>query len=137
MSDPPSGKRGGKCSMKFRVRYFECDPMGYLHHANYWVYFEQIRTELLRRHGFRYRDLEARGTFFVVHKLACTFRRPVRYDDQITVDCQTERITHTRIDHSYRITRDGKLLTEAATTLVCVGPDGQPIAMPKELWPTP
>ncbi len=122
--------------MKFRVRYFECDPMGHLHHANYWVYFEEIRTELLRRHGFAYRDLEAQGTFFVVHKLACTFHRPVRYDDVITIECRVERMTHTRVDHSYAITRDGVVLTEATSTLACVGRDGRPIVMPGDLWPT-
>ena len=31
-----------------RVRYAETDRMGLLHHANYLVYFEQARIELLR-----------------------------------------------------------------------------------------
>jgi acyl-CoA thioester hydrolase len=41
-----------------RVRYAETDQMGFLHHANYLVYFEQGRTELLRDHGLTYRDME-------------------------------------------------------------------------------
>ena len=31
-----------------RVRYAETDRMGLLHHANYFVYFEMARTEMLR-----------------------------------------------------------------------------------------
>lgn len=135
MSDATIGQRGDACTMTFRVRYAECDPMGYLHHANYWVYFEEVRTELLRRHGFRYRDLEAEGVLFVVHKLACTFRRPVRYDDQVEVECRVERITHTRVDHAYRVTREGELLTEATSTLACVDRSGRPMVMPRSLWP--
>ena len=34
-----------------RVRYAETDRMGLVHHANYLVYFEQARTELLRSCG--------------------------------------------------------------------------------------
>ena len=34
-----------------RVRYAETDRMGLLHHANYFVYFEMGRTELLRKRG--------------------------------------------------------------------------------------
>ena len=52
------GQTGDRCSVEFRVRYAECDPMGYLHHAKYWEYFEHVRTELLRQNGVRYRDLE-------------------------------------------------------------------------------
>ena len=34
-----------------RVRYAETDRMGLLHHANYFVYFEMARTEMLRAAG--------------------------------------------------------------------------------------
>ena len=37
--------------IELRVRYNECDPMGFLHHANYFTYFEIGRTELLRAGG--------------------------------------------------------------------------------------
>ncbi len=36
-----------------RVRYAETDRMGLLHHANYFVYFELARTEMLRAGGSR------------------------------------------------------------------------------------
>ena len=44
-----------------RVRYAETDRMGLLHHANYFVYFEMGRTELLRQRGLSYRDIEDSG----------------------------------------------------------------------------
>jgi acyl-CoA thioester hydrolase len=85
----------------FRVRYAECDAFGYLHHARYWEYFEQTRTELLRAAGIRYRDLESLGVYFVVHKCACKYLRAVRYDDLVTVTARVVRTTHTRVDHTY------------------------------------
>ena len=49
-------KAGQEAACEFRVRYAECDAMGYLHHAKYWEYLEHTRTELLRENGVRYRD---------------------------------------------------------------------------------
>jgi acyl-CoA thioester hydrolase len=121
--------------VQIRVRYAECDAFGYLHHAKYWEYFEHARTELLRANGVRYRDLEASGVFFVVYKCSCTYRRPVRYDDVVTVRTRVGRMSRTRIDHAYEIVRDGEVVCVAETTLACVGRDGRPIIMPDDLWP--
>ena len=121
-------------SSEMRVRYAECDAMGYLHHAKYWEYFEHARTELLRHNGFRYRDLEARGVFFVVYKLACKYLAPIRYDDVVVVVPKVARITRTRVDHTYEIHRGGELTCRASSTLACVGRDGRPRLMPAELW---
>src|SRR6201984_3764776 len=52
--------------IQIRVRYAETDRMGLLHHANYLVYFEQARTELLRSLGYTYKDLEDQGYLLVL-----------------------------------------------------------------------
>ena len=134
MPEPGTAQADGRYSVVIRVRYAECDAMGYLHHAKYWEYFEHARTELLRQNGFRYRDLEAEGVFFVVYKAACRYILPVRYDDLVTVRVTVDRITRTRVDHSYAVLRDGQRVCEAASTLACVGGDGRPILMPDALW---
>lgn len=121
-------------SVEFRVRYAETDAMGYLHHAKYWEYFEDARTELLKQNGFRYRNLESEGVFFVVYKASCKYLRPIRYDDLVTVTVSVERVTRTRVDHSYVVTREGERMCEAASTLACVGRDGRPRLMPDSLW---
>jgi acyl-CoA thioester hydrolase len=125
---------GESCMCRFRVRYAECDAQGYLHHAKYWEYFEHARTELLRNNGFRYRDLEAAGTMFVVYKAAVKYILPIKYDDLVDVTVTVARITRTRVDHSYIIERDDTKTCEATSTLACVGTDGKPTLMPEELW---
>ena len=70
---------------RFRVRYVECDPMGFLHHSHYLPYFELGRTELLRKFGVSYRELEARDVLFVVTKVTVNFKRPARYDELVPV----------------------------------------------------
>lgn len=121
------------CELNIRVRYAECDPMGFLHHSKYFEYFEMGRTELLRVGGYRYRDLEARGVLFVVAKVECRFRRPARYDDVLALQVNITRQTRARIDHEYKLYRDGLLLCEASTVLACVNREGQPIPIPDEL----
>ena len=55
--------------IQIRVRYSETDAMGFLHHANYFSYFEVGRTELFRAQGGDYRAMEEGGLFLVVAKL--------------------------------------------------------------------
>jgi acyl-CoA thioester hydrolase len=116
-----------------RVRYAETDRMGLLHHANYLVYFEQARTELLRDCGMTYRDLEDQGYLLVLTKIEVKYRRPARYDDVLTVRTTVERTTSVRIDHRYEVLREGVLVAEGASTLACVDREGRPQALPDQL----
>jgi acyl-CoA thioester hydrolase len=116
-----------------RVRYAETDRMGLLHHANYPIYFEQGRTELLRTLGFTYRDLEDQGFLLVLARLDVRYRVPARYDDLLTLETRVIRTTAVRIEHGYRVLRDGQLLAEGTTTLACVDRDGRLQAIPEFL----
>ncbi|WP_435017744.1 acyl-CoA thioesterase [Tundrisphaera sp. TA3] len=116
-----------------RVRYAETDRMGLLHHANYFVYFEMGRTELLRRRGLTYRDMEDAGHLLVIVDLGCKYKRPAYYDDLLTLRTTVERVTHVKIIHKYELMRDGVLLAEGHSTLACVDRDGRPQALPETL----
>ena len=68
-----------------RVRYAETDAMGTVHHANYFVYFEQARTDLLRSRGISYRQVEEMGFLLVLTRVAVRLLKPARYDDDLCV----------------------------------------------------
>jgi acyl-CoA thioester hydrolase len=116
--------------IQVRVRYAETDQMGVLHHANYLVYFEQARTELLRQQGRTYRDMEAEGFFLVIAKAEVKYRAPARYDDLLTIRTTVTRTSPVRLEHRYEVFRDGTLLAEGTTTLACVDRNGKLQAMP-------
>jgi len=116
--------------IQIRVRYAETDRMGLLHHANYLVYFEQARTELLRSRHASYKDLEDQGFFLVVAKVEVKFKLPAYYDDVLTIRTTVTRTSPIRIEHKYEVFRDGTLLAEGNTTLACVGRDGKLREMP-------
>jgi acyl-CoA thioester hydrolase len=124
-----------QCLVEIRVRYAECDAMGFLHHSRYLEYMEVARTDLLRETGHIYRDLEAEGVFFVVTKLNLQYKHPIRYDDVVSVMAGVKKIGKARIDHGYEF-RVGRTLNAVGdTTLACVGNDGKPRAMPERIWP--
>jgi acyl-CoA thioester hydrolase len=116
-----------------RVRYAETDRMGLLHHANYLVYFEQARTELLRARGVAYRDLEDKGYLLVLTRVQVHYRRPAYYDDLLTVRTTVVRTTLVKIVHRYEVLRGGELLAEGETTLGCVDRTGRVQPLPELL----
>jgi acyl-CoA thioester hydrolase len=116
-----------------RVRYAETDRMGLLHHANYLVYFEQGRIELLRSNGLSYKDLEDQGYLLVLTKMEVRYRWPARYDDLLNLKTTVTRTTMVRIDHRYELSCEGRLLAEAESTLACVDREGRPQGLPEYL----
>lgn len=116
-----------------RVRYAETDLMGLLHHANYLVYFEQGRTELLRAQGFSYRDVEDQGYYLVLTKVQVRYKSPAYYDDLLTLRTFVQRTTLVKIEHRYELLRDGVLLAEGETTLGCVNRQGKVQPLPDSL----
>ena len=108
-----------------RVRYAETDRMGLLHHANYFIYFEMGRTELLRLRGLSYRDIEDAGHLLVITEIGCRFRKPARYDDLLTLLTRFTRISFAKLEHAYELRRGDQLLTTAETTLACLDRDGK------------
>jgi acyl-CoA thioester hydrolase len=119
--------------IQIRVRYAETDRMGLLHHANYLVYFEQARTELLRSTGAAYKELEDKGYFLVIAKVEVKYRSPAHYDDVLTVRTTVVRSSPVRIEHKYEVLREGTLICEGLTTLACVDGEGKLQAMPEWL----
>ncbi|MCS7168873.1 MAG: thioesterase family protein [Gemmatales bacterium] len=123
------------CDIPIRVRYAETDRMGLLHHAQYLVYFEQGRTELLRQQGISYRDLEDAGYYLVVVEAKLKYRRPAYYDDLLSLRTILQRITPVRIEHRYELYRNNELLAEGETTLACVDRAGKLQPLPRILLP--
>lgn len=119
--------------IQVRVRYEEADPMGFLHHARYFVYFEMGRTEMLRASGGCYRQMEEAGILIVAVKVECRYRKPARYDDVLTIRTIVDRVTAAKIEHRYEVLRDGERLAEGRTTLAVIDREGRLCRVPEWL----
>ena len=111
-----------------RVRYAETDQMGIVYYANYLVWFELGRVELLRSLGLAYSQLEKEHECILpVVEATCRYRSPARYDDEILIETRPALLRGSVIKFAYSIwrkpSREGeerKLLAEAETVhVVC------------------
>ena len=116
--------------MEIRVRYSETDSMGFLHHGNYFDYFEVGRTELFRAQGGNYREMEEKGYLLVVSKIECRYRRPARYDDVLTLRTTLCKVTGAKLEHDYELFLDGVSVAAAHSVIACVDRDGNIQRMP-------
>ncbi len=110
--------------IQVRVRYKETDQMGVLYHGNYFTFFEIARTELLRSLGYSYREVEEGGLFGVVIKAECTYRKPAKYDDLLTIQTIVKRITRVKIEYEHHVLRGTELLAIGHITLAFVDKAG-------------
>jgi acyl-CoA thioester hydrolase len=120
--------------LEIRVRYAETDQMGIVYYANYFVWFELGRTELLRARGFTYRDVEEQDDcFIVVADARCTYRAPARYDDVITIRTRVTGVRSRVITFGYEIlAEDARLLARGESTHVITDRNGKPRALPEK-----
>jgi acyl-CoA thioester hydrolase len=109
-----------------RVRYAETDQMGIVYYANYLVWFEIGRVEMLRALGHAYSDLElAHGIILPVVNATCRYRAPARYDDEILIETKPTMLRGTVLKFAYRVYRkpsnegqERELLAEGETVHV-------------------
>ncbi len=105
--------------IRIRVRYGEVDRMGYLHHGNYALYFEEGRTELLRRFGLSYRKMEDDGILLPVREMNIKYIKPVLYDEEVIVKTTLINKPGVKLEFEYSMyTIFGDVISEASTTLV-------------------
>jgi acyl-CoA thioester hydrolase len=118
-----------------RVRYAETDKMGVVYHANYLVWFEIGRCELLRGLGSSYRDLEATGIALPVIEAHCEYRQPARYDDELEVKAWGALRSPARIEFHYQVTRpaDAVVTARGRTVHAAVDTNGRPCRLPERI----
>jgi acyl-CoA thioester hydrolase len=124
-----------KGEARVRVRYAETDQMGVVYHANYLVWFEVGRVELMRQQGLNYKLLETEeGCWIVVAEATARYKAPARYDDELIVETTVRGVRGPVIRFGYRILRveDRRLLCEGETTHVVIGRDMKRRAIPKK-----
>ena len=118
-----------------RVRYAETDKMGVVYYANYFVWFEVGRTELLRSLGWSYREMETGGVGLPVIEAHCEYRQPARYDDDLEVRTTGELVSAVCLAFDYEVVRrtDGIVTAVGRTVHAAVKADGKPCRLPERV----
>ena len=106
---------------EIRVRYGETDKMGVVYYGTYPLYLEVARTELMRKHGIVYRDLENKGIQMPVIHLECSYIKPAYYDDVIKIKTIVKEVKGSKIFFEYELYNlDNQIINKASTTLIFI-----------------
>jgi acyl-CoA thioester hydrolase len=112
---------------RIRVRYAETDQMGVVYYANFFIWFEVGRVELLRQLGFHYKQMEIDDDCRIpVVEANCRYKSPARYDDELLLETRVLALRRSVIKFGYRLLRpEGEAPTATAlaagTTLLAEG----------------
>jgi acyl-CoA thioester hydrolase len=109
--------------------------MGVVYYANYFVWFEVARAELLRTLGWSYRSLEETGIHLPVIEAHCEYRQPVRYDDEIDIRTSGALLSLVRMEFRYEVgPAGGDAVTARGRTLhAAVDDRGKPCRLPDRI----
>ena len=117
---------------RVRVGYAETDKMGVVYYANYFVWFEVGRTDLLRVAGWSYREMEIDGFALPVIDARCAYREAAKYDDELEVRTTGAMLSPVRVQFSYEVVRlaDAATLATGTTVHATLNRGGRPCRLP-------
>ena len=124
---------------EIRVRYAESDQMGVAYHANYLVWCEVGRTDLIRQLGMSYADMERRGIMLAVADAQLRYHASARYDDVVRIVTRLTGVRSRMVTFAYDLRRvdangvEAERLASASTTLVSLDREGKPVALPTDI----
>jgi len=123
-----------KHETRLRVRYAETDQMGVVYYANYFVWMEIGRVELVRARGIDYKQLEeTEGLFLAVMEATCRYRHPARYDQEILIETRVLNANSRVIEFGYEIRSvdPERLLAEGSTKHLWLNRNWRPSRLPE------
>ena len=119
-----------RTEIKYRVPYADTDKMGVVYYANYLIYFERLRTELLREAGFSYFQMEEEGIILPVIEAVCKYKKSATYDDLLIISGQVDEIKGPKVKISCEVRKDKELLVFGHTIHACVDTKTQKLVRP-------
>jgi acyl-CoA thioester hydrolase len=130
-----NAERPPQSHSRVRVRYAETDKMGVVYYANYLVWFEIGRTDLLRESGWNYREMEMEGYSLPVIEAHCAYRQSARYDDELEVRTTGAMLSPVRVQFTYEIVRvvDAATLATGTTVHATLDRTGRPCRLPERV----
>lgn len=109
--------------------------MRVVYHANYLVWCEMGRTDLIRKLGASYAEIERQGIALAVVDATLRYHAAAKYEDRIRVrttllDARSRSVTFQYIIEN-AVT--GVKLVTASTTLASINGEGKLVAMPPHI----
>lgn len=91
---------------KLTVRYVETDKMQIVHHSNYYIYFEEARTQFIKDSGMSYSEMEEKGIMIPLIESSCKYLQGAKYEDELTIKTWIKELTPVKVEFNYLVIRD-------------------------------
>lgn len=107
---------------KLIVRYAETDKMQIVHHSNYYIYFEEARTQFIKKSGMSYSEMEESGIMIPLVESSCKYIQGAKYEDELIIKTCIKELTPVKAEFNYLVIRekDGKEIAKGSTLHVFV-----------------
>lgn len=118
---------------EIEIRYAETDQMGVVYHANYVIWLEMGRTQLIKDLGFSVTELEDSGYVSPVMNVNISYKAALRYGKPAKIRTWVKTQDRLRTVYGYEILHeDGTVAATATTEHIVVKKDSfRPISMMK------
>ena len=104
--------------IQLRVRYYETDCMGIVHHSNYIRFYDVARTEMLREFGTTYQEMEQVGVMLPVLDVQAHYISPAYDDDLLTIRVTLAEMPKVKMRFDFEIYREnGDRINTGTVTL--------------------
>ena len=100
--------------INLRVKFYDTDLMGVVHHSNYIRWFETARVEFLREVGIDLNEMMNDGLLFPIVEVQAKYFEPAKFDDELELEILPAAMTKVKWEFEYKIRRAGqeKILVE-------------------------
>ncbi len=120
--------------MKKRIHYHDTDCGGVVYYGNYLKFLEEARTEYLDERGVSIKGLMDQGVLFVVHRQEIDYKYPLFYGDVLEIKTWIRELSTVRMEFEYEIkNQNGRLVSKARTSLVCIDKNFEPKSIPEDI----
>jgi acyl-CoA thioester hydrolase len=125
-----------KHTTNIRVRYADTDKMQFVYNGKYFEYFEVGRTELLRKVGLPYAEVEKAGYQLPLIEAGIKYFIPAVYDDILEIEAKVTEVHSPKVHIDYRVTRSEgeELIAEGFTTHAFIKADSKKAARPPKIY---
>lgn len=110
-------------TFEYTVRVYaeNVDFMGIVYHANYLCYFEQARTDMLRKNSMILSDLMERDILFAIREAHIFYKAPAKLDDLLLIKTKVQKLGACSFSFDQLMqNEEKKILCEAKIQVVCV-----------------
>ena len=114
-----------------KIYYEDTDAGGVVYYANYLKFLERARSEAIYELGFSNTGLKSDfGILIIVKSCNIEYKKPVIFEDNITIESMITEITQTSFIMKQNIKKDEELMASAEIRLVSVNLNGKPTKIP-------